>query len=109
MAGIMTSATANWLLLGGLLGAFLRVWLSDSPTWRRSTILHAVMGGFTAVMLPWLFRVLAGIEILGPPTFLVSFGVVMGGFGNYVLVAVLWKIGVFKGDARAEKPNGVQP
>lgn len=102
----MTESIANWLLVGGMLGAFLRVLLSEAATWRRSTILHAVMGGFTAVILPWLFKILAGIEIMGPPTFLVSFGVVMGGFGNYVLVAVLWKLGVFREDARATKPNG---
>lgn len=101
----MTDATANWLLAGGMLGAFLRVWLSDSKTWQRSTILHAIMGGFTSVILPWLLKQLAGIEIVGPPVFLISFGVVMGGFGNYVLVAVLWKAGVFKEDARASKPE----
>ena len=41
----MTDVVANWLLAGGMLGAFLRVLLSDAPTWRRSTILHAVTGG----------------------------------------------------------------
>ncbi len=102
----MTEIMANWLLVGGMLGALLRVVLSESKTWKRSTILHAVMGGFAAVILPWLLRVLAGIEIVGPPTFLVSFGVVMGGFANYVLVAALWKFGVFKADPRAEKPDG---
>ena len=107
----MTDVVANWLLVGGMLGAFLRVLLSDSETWRRSTILHAIMGGFTAVLLPWLFKVLpplAGmtpVEIVGPPTFLVSFGVVMGGFGNYALVALLWRFGVFKNDPRADKPD----
>ena len=107
----MTDVVANWLLVGGMLGAFLRVLLSDSETWRRSTILHAIMGGFTAVLLPWLLKVLpplvgaSAVEVIGPPVFLVSFGVVMGGFGNYVLVAALWRLGVFKEDARAAKPS----
>lgn len=110
-AGMMTDATANWLLVGGMLGAFLRVALSDGATWRRATILHSIMGGFTAVLLPWLFRVLpplvgfAAVEIVGPPTFLVSFGVVMGGFGNYVLVALLWRLGIFRSDPRANTPG----
>ena len=107
----MTDMVANWLLAGGMLGAFLRVLLSDAPTWRRSTILHAVTGGFTAVLLPWLFRVFppliggAPVDIVGPPVFLISFGVVMGGFGNYIIVALLWKLGIFKDDPRSTKPG----
>ena len=114
-AGMMTDTTANWLLVGGMLGAFLRVLLSDNATWRRSTILHAVMGGFTTVLLPWMFRVLpplaglTAVEIIGPPVFLVSFGVVMGGFANYIMVALLWKFGVFRSDPRVDKPNGGAP
>ena len=110
--GMMTDATANWLLLGGMLGAFLRVALSEAATWRRSTILHAVMGGFAAVLLPWLLKVFpplvgaTAIEVIGPPIFLVSFGVVMGGFANYAIVALLWKLGVFKSDPRADTLNG---
>lgn len=108
---MMTETTAAWLLGGGMLGAFLRVLLSEAATWRRSTVLHAVMGGFAAVLLPWFFRVLpplvgaTAIEVVGPPIFLLSFGVVMGGFANYILVALLYKIGVFKSDPRADKPQ----
>ena len=95
------------LLLGGFLGAFLRVALGQHQTWHRRTILSIVMGGATAVVLPSLGGWLgAPIPVGQPPLVYISAGVVIGGFGDYILVALLWRAGVFKSDVRAEKPNG---
>lgn len=109
---IFVHHTANWLdatswllLLGGLLGGFLRAALGQGGTWRRRTVLDIVTGGAFAVIVPQLVRYFGQLDLVGPPLFWLSGGVMIGLFGNYVLVAVLWRIGVFRSDPRADKPQ----
>ena len=110
--------TANWLdatswllLLGGLLGGLLRAALGQGQIWRRRTLLDVVTGGAFAVLVPQLVKYFGSLDLVGPPLFWVAGGMMIGLFGNYVLVAVLWRFGVFKADPRATglTTNGENP
>ena len=96
-----------WLLLGGMAGALLRAFLGQQRTLSRRTALDVLTGGALAVVLPALSGVL-GVTL--PPTLdrlvYVCAGFVIGGFGNYILVALLWRCGIFREDPRAAKPDG---
>ena len=105
--------TANWLdatswllLLGGLAGGLLRAVLGRGPTWRRRTLVDVVAGGAFAVLVPQTVKYFGQLDLIGPPLFWLAGGLMIGLFGNYVLVAVLWRLGIFKDDPRAAKPDG---
>ncbi|MBI4637665.1 MAG: hypothetical protein HY727_15110 [Candidatus Rokubacteria bacterium] len=96
-----------WLLLGGMAGALLRAVLGQQRTWSRRSALDILTGGALAVVLP----ALAGALGVALPTGLdrlvyLCAGFVLGGFGNYILVALLWRFGVFREDPRAARPEG---
>src|SRR3990167_892917 len=104
-AGVSHSST--WLFVGGVAGATLRAMLGQQRTWSRRSLLDVLMGGAFAVIVPALTPIL-GVSLpatLHPLTYIAA-GFVIGGFGNYLIVALLWRFGVFKQDVRADKPNG---
>jgi len=104
--------TGNWvdpvsveLLAGGLFGGFIRALFGHGPTWERILVLHIVSGAVTAVLLPNVYKYLNHAELIGSPIFWICAGIFIGLFGNYIIVAVLWRFGVFKTDPRAHRPD----
>lgn len=106
------------LLFGGILGGFVRHyagqtvrvgahwWESFVNMFRQKwTLWHILSGGALAVMVPRIFERMYNVDLIGPPLFLLLVGFLVGGFGNYVFVALLWRFGVFKDDPRANKPE----
>lgn len=97
------------LLIGGLLGGLAHGWLAEQVTWSRRTVYDVLVSGAVAVIAPASLAWFAHIELIGPPVFLISFGFCVGLSGNYVLIAALWKFGVFKDDPRAFGPRENKP
>lgn len=93
------------LLIGGFLGGFLRAALGKGPTWEWLTVYHVLSGGAIAVLAPATIKWLTQTVFEGPPLFWICGGFCVGLVGNYVLVAIMWKIGAFKNDPR----NGGEP
>lgn len=117
--------TALLLLFGGFLGGLARAWLSGHATgwcpwpaargvrWiqmpTRRTMYDILLAGAISVLAPTLGSTALHVTLVGPPLFLLALGFVVGGFGNYVVVASLWKAGVFKDDPRASRPKEDTP
>jgi hypothetical protein len=93
------------LFLGGLLGGFLRALFGRGKTWERILVLHVFSGAFFAVLVPNAYKYWAGSELTGSALFWMSAGVFIGLFGNFIVVAALWRLGVFKDDPRASTPE----
>ena len=96
-----------WLFVGGVAGGALRVLLGQQRNWSRRSLFDVLMGGALAVIVPAITPML-GVSLpatLDRLTYAAA-GFVIGGFGNYLIVALLWRFGIFKTDVRADKPNG---
>ena len=107
VSAAVVSHSSTWLFAGGVAGAALRALLGQQRTWSRRSLLDILMGGALAVIVPALTPIL-GVSMpatLDRLTYMAA-GFVIGGFGNYLIVALLWRFGVFKQDVRADKPNG---
>lgn len=97
---LLSDPISNQLFVGGILGGFIRAFFGRGKTWERILVLHILSGAATAVLLPNAFVYLTGTAIKGSPLFWVSAGMLTGLFGNFILVALLWRAGVFKEDPR---------
>ena len=107
VSAAVVSHSSTWLFAGGVAGAALRALLGPQRTWSRRRLLDVLMGGALAVLVPALTPLL-GISLpatLDRLTYAAA-GFVIGGFGNYLIVALLWRFGIFKSDVRATKLNG---
>ena len=107
VSAAVASPISVWLCVGGLAGAAVRVLAGTQDNWSRRSVLAVLMGGALAVLVPALAPLL-GISLpatLDRLTYAAA-GFVIGGFGNYLIVALLWRFGIFKSDVRATKLNG---
>lgn len=106
------------LFLGGLLGGLMRHYAGQTARtgdgyfsafmrmWReRWTLWHILSGGALAAIVPGIFKWYYQVALVGPPLFLLCGGLLIGGFGNFILVAILWRFGIFKEDPRAAGPG----
>jgi hypothetical protein len=94
------------LLVGGLLGGLCRALLGTQKTLSRRTVLDVLMGAAVAVIVPAFADRLFALKLSGEGALAyLSGGFLIGGFGNYIIVAILWRVGVFKQDARADAPE----
>lgn len=128
LAGCM-HASVGWddvpsrlLGIGGLFGAFVRAYSGQTArrgrSWwqglielfkQRWTLMHVLSGGAIATLIPGVFQWYYKVTIAGPPIFMLGLGFVVGVSGNFILVAALWKFGVFKDDPRAAVPENGDP
>jgi hypothetical protein len=117
MTPLFIHHTAGWLdpitvalVAGGLVGAFFRAAFGQQKTVSRRTGFDLLMGGAVAGLLPQVCKWL-GVELTGPVLFWFCAGIFVGGYGNLLVVAVLWRAGVFKAgtDPRADQVNGGTP
>lgn len=85
-----------------ILGGLARAMMSKHPTVSRRTGLDVLVSGALGVIFP-LFGVVPTKEAtllqLG------ALGFIVGLFGSYFLAWALYKLGVFKEDIRADRPN----
>lgn len=86
-----------------ILGGIVRAACGKHPTLSRRTAIDVMVSGAGGVIFP-LFGVVPTKEAtllqLG------ALGFIIGLFGSYLLAFVAYKVGVFKDDPRAARPDG---
>lgn len=83
-------------------GGIIRAALGRHPTLSRRTILDVLAGGLLGVVFP----LLGIVSTTGAtPAQLAALGLLIGLFGSYLLAFAAYRLGVFREDVRAARPD----
>jgi hypothetical protein len=92
-----------YLAIGGLVGGAVRAACGTQVTYSKRSLLDLVLGIAMAILLP-LFKIFPDLSTAHPAQ-LLAMGFIIGVFGSYFLAWGLWRLGICKGDVRANKPT----